>query len=157
MSLKQVFIETLKVLFEKAESPGSLEAEIRAFVEALNMMRKSTLLFEIAMEEQGFGKMQSAFLAGLSIPCDELRPFWKLHLGNVLKGEERRSMGSVGSSDSTNSAVFDNRPLRLPEITKFSGENGQFANWYAMTKQLLTSNEIPMKQWPGAILRGVSG
>ena len=89
MSLKQVFIETVKFLFVKAESPGSLEAEVRACVEALNVMRESTLLFEIAMEEQGFGKMQSAFLAELSIPCDELRPFWKRHLGNVLKGEER--------------------------------------------------------------------
>ena len=92
MTVKDEFLNKANLVLEKCEDGSEdEEAVVRDCVETLNLLKKSKILFEMAMEDATFSKLRVCLLAEQLIACPDLHPFWKEILQTKLTEYETSS------------------------------------------------------------------
>ena len=115
MTVKEEFIEKARILLTKAELNDSVDEEIQEVVELLNVLRQSVRLFKVAMTEAGFSDSHAEFLAEFIVENQQLIPYWKDQMREILRGPTNQSQPSTGSK----------KKLTLPKISMYNGTPGE--------------------------------
>jgi len=118
MTVKEELIEKIKILMSKADANVSIDEEIRDVVHTLNDLRQSRRVFQVCIAEGQFFEAHVLMLAELIEDDEQLNPFWKDYMTELLN-----------DPGSTQSSTERKKPLTLPKMSMYNGQPGEFNNW----------------------------
>ena len=87
-------------------------------VHMLNDLHQTWCVFQVCIAEGQFFEAHVLMLAELIEDDEQLNPFWKDYMTELLNGP-----------GSTQSSTERKKPLTLPKMSMYNGQPGEFNNW----------------------------